>query len=194
MIAPHELKNKTFSRSVRGYQPQEVDEYFDFLIEKYTEAYKACSEWEKKYATLQAEYEELSKERKSIQSTLLKAQKLGDVIIENANAQAEERKAKLRGECDEIVLEAKGRIREEKDKLLALRNLAVEFQQKLYEEYVRHISVIKEMKIEEIADVDSEIRGDALLDAAEEKVLREAGADVPDPAKEPDQKGSEKHE
>ena len=33
MIAPHELKNKTFSRVVRGYNPLEVDEYFDFLIE-----------------------------------------------------------------------------------------------------------------------------------------------------------------
>ena len=32
MIAPYELKNKTFSRAVRGYNPAEVDEYFDFLI------------------------------------------------------------------------------------------------------------------------------------------------------------------
>jgi len=46
MIAPHELKNKTFTRAVRGYQQAEVDEYFDFLIEKYTEAYKANFEWE----------------------------------------------------------------------------------------------------------------------------------------------------
>ena len=33
MIAPHELKNKTFARVVRGYNPVEVDQYFDFLIE-----------------------------------------------------------------------------------------------------------------------------------------------------------------
>ena len=49
MIAPHELKNKTFSRTVRGYNPAEVDQYFDFLIEKYTEAYKAATEFEQKY-------------------------------------------------------------------------------------------------------------------------------------------------
>ena len=62
MIAPHELKNKTFSRTVRGYNPAEVDQYFDFLIEKYTEAYKAATEFEQKYNEVKAKYAELADE------------------------------------------------------------------------------------------------------------------------------------
>ena len=31
MLAPHELKNKSFTKTMRGYNPQEVDEYIDFL-------------------------------------------------------------------------------------------------------------------------------------------------------------------
>ena len=34
MLAPHELKNKQFSKSLKGYNPQEVDAYIEFLLEK----------------------------------------------------------------------------------------------------------------------------------------------------------------
>ncbi len=188
MIAPHELKNKTFTRSVRGYTPQEVDEYFDFLIEKYTEAYKASSEWEQKYNSVQAKYAELSNEEESIRSAILKAQKLGEVIVENAKKEAKELKMLLKGECDAIVAEAKEKVQEEKENLTSLRKAAILFQDRLYEEYVRHISLIKEMNLSEMVNPDAVISGEELLKKAEEKVLKEA--DVPteseeDPSSEP---------
>ena len=182
MIAPHELKNKTFSRSVRGYNPQEVDEYFDFLIEKYTEAYKAIAEWERKYNSVQAKYEELSNEEESIRSAILKAQKLGEVIVENAKAEAEEHKSHLRKECDEIVQEAKDRVQVEQEAILSLRAKAVAFQKKLYEDYVQHITLIKEMKLSELSaeDAENELRSSKLLENAEKRVLEEAGVPAPD--------------
>ena len=33
MLAPHELKNAEFTKSLRGYSTVEVDEHIDFLIE-----------------------------------------------------------------------------------------------------------------------------------------------------------------
>ena len=46
MIAPHELKNKEFSKSLRGYSTVEVDEHIAFLLEKYTELYRLNDELE----------------------------------------------------------------------------------------------------------------------------------------------------
>ena len=40
MLAPHELKNKQFQKTFKGYNPQEVDEYLAFVLEKYTELYR----------------------------------------------------------------------------------------------------------------------------------------------------------
>ena len=48
MLAPHELKNKQFQKTFKGYNPQEVDEYLEFVLEKYTEAYRENSELERK--------------------------------------------------------------------------------------------------------------------------------------------------
>ena len=36
MLAPHELKSKAFSKTLKGYSPAEVDDYIEFLIDKYT--------------------------------------------------------------------------------------------------------------------------------------------------------------
>ena len=71
MIAPHELKNKTFSKSVRGYTPTDVDEYFDFLIDKYTELYKINAELEKKLHVITQKYQELSGDEETIRSAIL---------------------------------------------------------------------------------------------------------------------------
>lgn len=150
MIAPHELKNKTFSRVVRGYNPVEVDEYFDFLIEKYTEAYKAAAEFEEKLSKIEAKYAELSNDEESIRSALLKAQKLGEAIVNNAKKEAKEKISALENRCDEIVADAKAKVEKEKENIATLRKSAIDFQHKLYSEYIKHVEMIKDMKIDEM--------------------------------------------
>ena len=46
MLPPHELKNKTFSRVLRGYNSVEVDEHINFIIEQYMELYRQNDELE----------------------------------------------------------------------------------------------------------------------------------------------------
>lgn len=152
MIAPHELKNKTFSRAVRGYNPVEVDQYFDFLIAKYTEAYKTACELEQKFNKIEAKYAELSGEEESIRSAILKAQKLGEAIVNNAKKDAQKKEEDLQARCDEIIAEAKEKVLLEKENIARLRKSAIEFQHQLYSEYVKHVEMIKGMKLEETVD------------------------------------------
>lgn len=171
MIAPHELKNKTFSRIVRGYNPVEVDEYFDFLIDKYTEAYKAALELEQKYNKLQAKYSELSNEEESIRSAILKAQKLGEAIVNNAEKEAKAKEADLVKRCDEIIADAKAKVEEEKSNILRLRKMAVDFQHKLYGDYVKHVEMIKEMSLDEMPDPDNALNEDEAFEHAKAEAL-----------------------
>ena len=152
MIAPHELKNKTFSRALRGYNPVEVDEYFDFLIEKYTEAYKIALELEQNYAKIKAQYSELSNEEESIRSAILKAQKLGEAIVSNAENVAKTKEEDLIRRCAEIVEAAKEKVQIEKENIFKLRKSAIDFQHKLYNDYVKHVEMIKSMDIDTLPD------------------------------------------
>ncbi len=170
MIAPHELKNKTFSRTVRGYSPAEVDQYFDFLIEKYTEAYKAATEFEQKYNEVKAKYAELADEEESIRSAILKAQKLGEAIVNNAKKEASEKEAELVSRCDEIIAEAKAKVEAEKANIAALRSYAVDFQHKLFGEYVKHLETIRTLNLEELEE--------SIRSADEEKAFEDAKNEV----------------
>ncbi len=183
MIAPHELKNKTFTRVVRGYNPVEVDSYFDFLIEKYTEAYKTASELEQKFNKLQARYSELSNEEESIRSAILKAQKLGEAIVNNAKNEADEKEADLRRRCDQIIEESKQKVIAEKENIAHLRRIAMDFQHKLYGEYMKHVEMIQNMKMDIMPDAESTEECDAfegakaeVLEGGEISVLTENSA------------------
>ena len=86
MISPHELKNKAFTRAVRGYNTQEVDEHFDFILSEYTELYKANDELSRRISKLEGELESYSKDSEAIRTALLSAQKVSAKIIDDANA------------------------------------------------------------------------------------------------------------
>ena len=171
MIAPHELKNKTFSRTVRGYNPVEVDEYFDFLIEKYTEAYKLVLELEQKYNKINAKYAELSNEEESIRSAIVKAQKLGEVIVKNAENDAKDKEAEMEEKCRQIVIDAKNKVEAEKENFAKLRKMALDFQHKLYDDYVKHVEMIQAMNLDQMPDESTMLSEDNALQSVGEEVL-----------------------
>ena len=74
MLAPHELKNREFTKSLRGYSTVEVDEHIDFIIEKYSELYRENDELEKKLRLTEAQLVALKGVEESIRSALVNAQ------------------------------------------------------------------------------------------------------------------------
>lgn len=103
MIQPTELENIQFStKVVGGYNPDEVDEYVDFAVQKYTEAYHACIELKKMCSVLQSKVsvqgtsssdDELADARAEAAEIIDSANKRGKSIIEEATKEAERIKA-----------------------------------------------------------------------------------------------------
>ena len=85
MVAPHELKNKTFTRTVRGYNPAEVDEHIAFLLETYTDLYKENDEYSHRIAILEEQLEKYTRDSEAIRTALLNAQKVSEKIVDDAN-------------------------------------------------------------------------------------------------------------
>ncbi len=154
MISPHELKDKTFQKAVRGYSIAEVDEYFEFLIDKYTELYRENAELEKKLHVMSAKYDELSNDEKSIREVIVKAQKLSERIIDSAKNEANETIASVSARCDEIISRTKEKVNAEREKIENLAQSAESFREKLYAQYLEHLKLVKAM------DIDSELVSD----------------------------------
>ena len=153
MLAPHELKNKEFTKSIRGYNPQEVDEHIDFLLEKYTEAYRENGELDRKLRVVAAKLDQIKDDEESIRSTLVNAQKAGEKIIRDANDRADAIVNRIKDRCDEVLAEFKKEYAKEVDNLWEIRTKIIDFKQKVYSLYGVHLQELRDLSVNEITDI-----------------------------------------
>ncbi|UXZ09051.1 DivIVA domain-containing protein [Clostridium perfringens] len=99
-LTPMDINNKEFKRVLRGYCPEEVDEFLDQIVEEYEIFFKENTALKEKLENSNDKIEHYSKIENTIQNTLLlaqntaeqakaNAQKEADVIIKSANDTAQ---------------------------------------------------------------------------------------------------------
>lgn len=99
-LTPMDINNKEFKRGLRGYNPEEVDEFLDEVIENYEQLYKDNSKLKEKVTIANEQIEHYKKIESTIQNTLLLAQnaadqaktsaeKEADIVVKNANETAQ---------------------------------------------------------------------------------------------------------
>lgn len=195
MLAPHELKNKTFGKAVRGYSPNEVDDYIDFLIEKYTELYRENDELERKLKIVVTNLDEIRDEEESIRSTLVKAQQLGEKIVREANEKADAITDSIKTRCEAIINDFRKQYSAERKEVWQLRNTVLDFKKNVYELYRDHIEELQSISVNELEQLvipeDTEVVGRILSDVKEavqtqvdagEDIKREQDLNVTEPA------------
>lgn len=152
MLAPHEL-NKSFQKSVMGYNPAEVDSHIGFIIEKYTEVYNSNTELEEKLKTVLAKLEELKAEEDSIRSTLIKSQNIGEKIIKDARERAEVIQNSVEESCNEIIARFRSQLNAEKNELLNMRTAILDFRKEIFGMYKAHIFELQNLPIGELEEL-----------------------------------------
>ena len=88
-LTPMDINNKEFKRVLRGYSPEEVDEFLDEVVESYEELFKEKSKLEEKLAAASEQINHYSKIETTIQNTLLLAQHAADSAKETAQREAD---------------------------------------------------------------------------------------------------------
>ncbi len=99
-LTPADINNKEFKRGLRGYNPDEVDEFLDKIVEEYEVVYKENSLLKEKVSSINEKVDHYTKIENTIQNTLLlaqnaseqaraNAQKEADLIVKNANDSAQ---------------------------------------------------------------------------------------------------------
>ena len=112
-ITPADISNKEFKKGLRGYSPEEVDEFLDEIVENYEEIYKENSHLKETVTGLTEKLDHYNKIENTIQNTLLLAQnaaeqarsssqKEADLIIKSANDAAQKILDKAHGDVIQI--------------------------------------------------------------------------------------------
>ncbi len=90
MLTPLDIENKRFTKTLKGYNVDEVDDFLDQLTLEYEKLYKENAEFKQKFEDLEKEIAHYKEVEQSLQKTLMIAQQQADQIIRDAQAQAKE--------------------------------------------------------------------------------------------------------
>lgn len=99
-LTPMDINNKEFKKGLRGYNPDEVDEFLDEVVDNFEELYKENANLKEKLVNQNETIEHYSKIEATIQNTLIlaqnaaeqaknSAQKEAELVLKNANETAQ---------------------------------------------------------------------------------------------------------
>ena len=89
MITPQEIETKEFSKSMRGYNAEEVDEFLDMIILDLQHLMDENARQQKNIKSLEADLSQYKRSETSVLNTLESAKKLMNDISESAEKRAE---------------------------------------------------------------------------------------------------------
>lgn len=90
MLAPSEIDNMRFSKTIKGYNVDEVDDFLDQLTADYERLYKENAEYKDKFEQMEKELGQYKQVEHTLQNTLVVAQTAAGDIKNTAQKQAEQ--------------------------------------------------------------------------------------------------------
>ena len=90
MLTPLDIENKRFTRTLKGYNVEEVDDFLDQLTLEYEKLYKENAEYRNQADKYQKDLEHYRNVEHTLQNTLVMAQTTAEDIKSMAQKQADQ--------------------------------------------------------------------------------------------------------
>ncbi|MBM7581978.1 cell division initiation protein [Caldicoprobacter guelmensis] len=88
-LTPMDIHNKEFSRSFRGYDEDEVDQFLDEVVQDFERLYKENLELKERIGLLKEQLEYYKSMENTLKETLVTAQKTAEEVTASAHKNAE---------------------------------------------------------------------------------------------------------
>lgn len=139
-LTPLDIHHKEFHRAIRGYSEEEVDKFLDEIAEEFERLFKENIELKEQLEKIREDLDSYSGMEKTLQNTLLTAQKSAEEIVLHAKKESELvlRDAELKSK--EVLQEAYDLKRKYESTLTHLKQAEEEFRSKfksMLESYMR---------------------------------------------------------
>ena len=177
MLTPMDIHNKEFKHSFRGYNEDEIDEFLDRVVNDYEKLFRENDKLKEEVARLQKDADSYQEREKSINDTLLLAQKTSQEVTDNARQTAADMKDNAAKECEnmrqEAEMEAKKKLDEASNKV---RAIVAEYDRLVREknQFLRKVKLTMESELAVLNQTISELPNPE----AEEKAREELSVEV----------------
>ena len=144
---PGDLLNTKFERKMGGYKAADVDNFLVEAAALYSQQTRENTELKRKLETANRKLQDYEQDKDSLREALLNAQKLADSIVRDARTKAEKVEQEAEGRANSLMLEMRGEILAEQEKLNEMKRRVSEFRSELMNMYRAHIELISEMPV-----------------------------------------------
>lgn len=169
MLLPQELKNHKFTRALRGYAADEVDDYVALVIAKYEEVYRENDETGRKLSAAMKALEELRAREKKIAALEASIRRAAEQILAEADQKRRQIVADAEEYADRIVAEADAHVASQEQQFLKMQREAAAFRDTLFAAYSSHIDRLEELAAAAVEEAFTDpVPAAALTEAAEE--------------------------
>lgn len=145
-MTSEDVRNVTFERAVRGYRPEDVDDFLqqiaidmDALVAEKEESERQKEEIEGKMYILAQKVEEYRGQEETLKTALLNAQRMGETVVYEAKQKAESMVREASGKADLLRQKAEQEIDSERFMLEKLRDEVGRFKATVLSMYRQHI-------------------------------------------------------
>lgn len=125
LLKPMDIADREFKKTLRGYDPLEVDAFLDQIVDDVQIYAERLQENERLITQLREKQQGYEQIKETLQETLLFAQKSAEDRTRSAECQAEAILAEARAEAERILADSRGHtgaLRQEIDDLRELRD------------------------------------------------------------------------
>jgi len=107
LLTPMDIHNHQFKKSIRGYNENEVDDFLDKIVVDFEKLLRENERLENELNLIAVEIDKYRRLEKTMNDTLLMAQRTADDVISAARKNADEMKENTARECQNIREQAR---------------------------------------------------------------------------------------
>lgn len=122
MLTPMEIHDHQFKKSFRGYNENEVDDFLDKIVEDFEKLLRENERLQSQLNSNERELDHYRKIEKTLNDTLMVAQRTADEVITAAKKNADELKENAARECQTIREQARFEARQQIDNATTKRD------------------------------------------------------------------------
>ncbi len=149
MLSLEQIKSVTFDRIVRGYRPEDVDDFIVQVAQQLEKLMAENKELENKVYILADSIEGYRNDEEALKAALINAQRLGESVIREANQKAEHilKEAKVKADRDfDIAME---KVHIEHIRLTRMQQEVAIFRGTVIDAYKKHIELLSNLPVDD---------------------------------------------
>lgn len=127
-LSPLDIHNKEFSKSFRGYDQDEVDEFLDLVVAEFERLIRANEELQAELSGLQSRLEHYRGLEETLKNAIVLAQKTADEIKEASLREADAIKRQAMLDADRLRDQANEALKKTHEEINAARQTLIRFQ------------------------------------------------------------------